>query len=99
MKSTPPHDWIIAADGSHGADSYALFCRRCGETQRVVTPIAIDVYVAMAKAFGKIHARCDESRLAHAPPWDRCGLASESQPELAEEAVMIIAAEAGPPTI
>lgn len=58
VSKRPPADWIIAHDGTKGADSYMLECLRCGQKQRVVPPIAIDVYVATAKAFSKIHRHC-----------------------------------------
>ncbi len=51
-------DWIVAHDGTKGADSYMLECLRCGAKQRVVPPIAIEVYVATARAFEKIHKHC-----------------------------------------
>jgi hypothetical protein len=51
-------DWIIAHDGTKGDDAYMLECLRCGEKERVATPISIKAYVAKAKAFRKIHKLC-----------------------------------------
>lgn len=56
----PPDNWIVAHDGTKGEDAYMLECLRCGEKQRVATPISIKAYVASAKAFEKIHKRCQE---------------------------------------
>ncbi len=52
------HPWIFARDGRGGALAYALECRRCGVVQRVVLPIEISVWCAMAKAFERSHAQC-----------------------------------------
>ena len=52
--------WIIAHDATKGPDAYMLECLRCGEKQRVVSPIRIEIYLATAKAFGKIHRRCSK---------------------------------------
>jgi hypothetical protein len=51
-------DWIVANDATHGADAYAMECRRCGAKQRFVLPIAISVWCAAAKAFERQHATC-----------------------------------------
>lgn len=51
-------DWVISHSGNKGADSYALECLRCGRKLRVYTPIEIDLYVSMMKAFLKIHRKC-----------------------------------------
>ena len=56
-------DWIVCHDGSHGKDAYALECRRCGAIQRVATPISVDCYVAMAKAFERMHRTCKDRRV------------------------------------
>jgi hypothetical protein len=59
-----PTPWIICHDGTKGQDAYALECLRCGEKQRVVSPIRLDFYIAMAEAFGRIHGKCRPSREA-----------------------------------
>lgn len=53
--------WIIAHDGTKGADAYMLECLRCGKKQRVTTPLSVKDYVATAKAFEKIHKHCRPS--------------------------------------
>jgi len=58
MKSKVKCDWIIAYDGSHGRNAYAVECKRCGVMQRFVTPISLDVYLAAIRAFQNIHANC-----------------------------------------
>lgn len=53
-------DWIICRDGTHGDKAYQMECLRCGAVQRVATPISIACYLAMTKAFAKLHRRCKE---------------------------------------
>lgn len=57
-------DWIKAHTGeAHGPQddmAYAMECTRCGDIQKVTTPIAIDCYLAMAKAFIKLHRGCKD---------------------------------------
>ena len=53
-------DWIIAHDGTKGDDAYMLECLRCGEKQRARLPMSVKAYVSSAKAFEKIHKRCQE---------------------------------------
>lgn len=52
--------WIICHDGTKGIDAYAMECLRCGEKQRVALPINVTLYVAMGKAFERIHKKCKE---------------------------------------
>lgn len=52
------NDWVICHDGTQGELAYALECLRCGSVQKVATPINIDCYIAMARAYGKQHSRC-----------------------------------------
>jgi hypothetical protein len=35
-----------------------LECLNCGDTYRGTLPCSVDVWLAAAKAFGKVHARC-----------------------------------------
>jgi hypothetical protein len=51
-------DWVVCHDASKGKDAYTLECLRCGAVQRVVTPITISCYSALARAFARGHARC-----------------------------------------
>jgi len=51
-------DWILFRDATQGDLSYAMECRRCGEVQKVISPIPISVYYAMGKAFARVHSRC-----------------------------------------
>jgi hypothetical protein len=51
-------DWIVGHDGTCGDMAYALECLRCGTVQRVASPIAVDLYVAMSKAFERMHSHC-----------------------------------------
>ena len=55
---TTQADWIICHDGTKGDMAYALECKRCGTIQKVVVPIVADFYLAMGKAFLKIHRKC-----------------------------------------
>ena len=54
----PNADWIVCHDSTHGELACALECRRCGTIQRVVVPMEVDVYVALGKAFERIHRHC-----------------------------------------
>jgi len=51
-------DWIVAHDGTKGEMAYALECRRCGAIQKVVLPISVNCYVALARAFAREHRQC-----------------------------------------
>src|SRR3990167_10110304 len=51
-------DWIICWDSTQGEKAYAMECLRCGELQKMATPITIDRYCAVAKIFSRDHARC-----------------------------------------
>ena len=53
-------DWIYSRDATHGDRSYGLECRRCGASEDVPLPIAIDVYLAYAKKFSRRHRLCQE---------------------------------------
>lgn len=50
--------WIVCHDGRKGDMAYALECKRCGMTQKIATPISVDCWVAMGKAFAEQHRRC-----------------------------------------
>lgn len=50
--------WIIAHDATAGDDAYAYECLGCGQKQRVALPIALDVWIAGAKAFSRLHRGC-----------------------------------------
>lgn len=39
-------------------DTGNMECLRCGTKQPVAYPIAISIFVAMIRAFGKIHKHC-----------------------------------------
>ena len=51
-------DWIICHDATHGDLAYACECLRCGDVQKVATPISINCHVALAGAFAKQHKDC-----------------------------------------
>ncbi len=53
------YPWIKSLDGT-GKDAYAILCERCGTKLQVATPISIDCYVALSKAFIREHKRCVE---------------------------------------
>lgn len=55
-------DWVICHDGTKGDKAYAAECLRCGAIQRVATPISIDCYRALARAFGRQHDQCLEKK-------------------------------------
>jgi hypothetical protein len=61
-------DWIIAHDSTKGADAYMVECLRCGGKQRFVLPIAMEIWIAAAKAFQKAHKRCDMKSTDKHPP-------------------------------
>ena len=52
--------WIICHDATKGCDAYAIECTRCGEKQRVAVPINLQMYLAMARVFERIHRKCKE---------------------------------------
>ncbi len=54
-------EWIRchSGDAPHGM-AMALECQRCGEIQKVVLPMAADLWIALAKAFRQIHRQCKE---------------------------------------
>jgi hypothetical protein len=37
-------------------------CTRCGERLVYVLPVNLDVFLAMSKAFVKVHGRCSEGK-------------------------------------
>ena len=53
-----PKPWIVMNDATAGDLAYAMKCLRCGNVQKVVTPISVDVYVAAARAYARTHSRC-----------------------------------------
>ena len=64
-------DWIYSRDATHGEQSYlkpfpsggecqGFMCRRCGASEDVPLPIAIDVYLAYAKNVSRRHRLCQE---------------------------------------
>lgn len=55
-------DWVFCHDGTGGKNAYALECRRCGTIQQIATPISVDCYVAMGKAFERMHRTCKPTR-------------------------------------
>lgn len=57
--------WIVCDQG-HDNMAGTLRCHRCGITQDVPSPIDVDLFIALGKAFEKKHRRCRE-RLAEAP--------------------------------
>ncbi len=53
-------DHIVVRDGTCGRDAYAVECLHCGTVQRFATPIAVNVYLAAARAFERDHKRCQK---------------------------------------
>jgi len=51
-------DWIVANFGTRGDELYALKCLRCGAIQKVATPISVNCYLALGKAFSQEHRNC-----------------------------------------
>lgn len=51
-------NWIVASDGTAGKESYSFECLRCGEVQKVATPIDLEIWLAMSVAFTRIHRGC-----------------------------------------
>lgn len=62
MKTKKKAEWIIAHSSSKGPDAYALECLRCGYKQRFACPIPVEIWVAAAKAFLKMHKGCEEKK-------------------------------------
>jgi hypothetical protein len=56
------YPWVVCHDGADRQAPYAMECLRCGAIQRVALPISIPCYVAMGRAFERMHSRCRESR-------------------------------------
>ena len=56
-------DWIVVG-GSPGESSY---CTRCGEGLRLYLPVRIEIFVAAAKAFVKIHSKCSPGNYVEPP--------------------------------
>ena len=54
--------WIICHDATKGADAYAMECLRCGAKHRVALPINVTLYIAMGRAFEKMHGKCKEKK-------------------------------------
>jgi len=50
--------WVVAHDATAGNLAYAMECLRCGTIQRVVTPMSVNCYVALGKAFDREHRGC-----------------------------------------
>lgn len=53
-------DWVIAHDGTHGRNAYALECQRCGTIQQCTVPISVSVWCASANTFRWQHQKCKE---------------------------------------
>jgi hypothetical protein len=47
-------------DGTKGEMAYAFECLRCGQIQKVATPIAATLWIALGKAFARYHRGCRE---------------------------------------
>jgi hypothetical protein len=57
-------DWVFCHDGSgqSGKPPYTLECRRCGEVYSPQVPIAVDLYISLAKTFAKQHRKCRQKK-------------------------------------
>ena len=54
--------WIVALDATHGADSYAVRCLRCGQTERAPQlPMPVTAYVRWATKTASLHRKCKET--------------------------------------
>jgi len=51
-------NWIVWHDATQGEMAYAMECLRCGDIQKVATPINVDCLCAMMKAYAKNHRSC-----------------------------------------
>lgn len=60
-------DWIVCHDGTKGDLAYACECKRCGEIQRFVIPINLEMWLAAAKVFGRQHKSCKEAKNSGEP--------------------------------
>lgn len=64
---------VVCHDATRGLDAYAVECLRCGEKQRFVVPIRVDVYVAAVKAFERSHRGCKARESANRNPGPAVG--------------------------
>ena len=55
-------EWIVAHDGTHGADAYALECTRCGTVERCDLPMGLNDWVGRMKRFSLLHRDCEEAK-------------------------------------
>ena len=54
-------EWIVAHDGTHGADAYALECTRCGTVKQYTLPMPVTEWVEMMRQFSLMHRECEEA--------------------------------------
>ena len=52
-------DWITTHDGT-GDDAYAITCQRCGVIQRFETPLPLQYWLDVGKAFTRERRRCKD---------------------------------------
>lgn len=55
---TKAADHVVVHDSTQGENAWMVECKHCGEKQRFALPIILDVWLAAAKAFEKLHRRC-----------------------------------------
>jgi hypothetical protein len=60
MRTTKGSPWIVVCADTPGVSALSPKCKRCGAILHVTLPIDADVYIAMSRAFIKIHTRCRE---------------------------------------
>ena len=58
MSQPRKKEWIFVENGCK-----ALRCERCGERLEMPLPINLEIGLAMMKAFGKVHRRCQERKV------------------------------------
>ncbi len=61
MSKRKSPDWVVSPDGA------TFWCLRCNRTERVVLPMSITIWCAVARAMIAQHRRCPTSLL-----WERC---------------------------
>lgn len=51
--------WVVVHDSSgRKKPPYTMECQRCNETFSMPIPVSVDMFVAVANAFGKQHRLC-----------------------------------------
>lgn len=62
MSARRPDEVFVVAEGASKDEPRAhLLCKRCGDRAVQSFPIRVDTWLAMSRAFTKLHAKCKDS--------------------------------------